>query len=161
MPTFSNSWQIEGPQGQSVKGDGRPGEPRPIKFREGPFTGPQATATLLKINLLKDKTVFTVSNFADHAAIAIDAVEQPNELYKEGWRRYGGPTTNIGKTNLDIELEGRSRGSSFRGETGGGNPNSSSSKTAPLDWFATFFQGGRLDKTVKISVDEALRKGLK
>lgn len=158
---FSNSWQIEGPQGQTVKGDGRTGEPRPIKFKEAPFTGPQATATLLKINLLKDKTVFKISNFSEHAAIAIDALQQSNSLYQNGWEKYGGPITDLGISNLDISSEGREGGSSLRGDIGGGSNTSASSRTAPLDWFATFVEGGRLDKTVKISVDEILRKGVR
>jgi hypothetical protein len=36
-----------------------------------------------------------------------------------------------------------------------------SSRTAPLDWFATFADGGRLDKGIKIEMDKALRKAFK
>ncbi len=72
---FSNSWQIEGPQGQLVKGDGQPGEPRPVEFTTAPFTGPQAAATLFKTNVLKEKIVFRVSNFSTYAAYATDEVQ--------------------------------------------------------------------------------------
>jgi hypothetical protein len=159
---FSNSWQITGPQGQQVKGDGKPGDPRPVKFKEGPFTGPQAAATFLRTKLTTDKVVFTISNFADHAAKAIDAVEQDNFLYPRGWViSPDGPSTQLGKAKFDPVAQGRKGGGSYRGDTGGGDPDSSSSRTAPLDWFATFAEGGRLDKAVRISVDEALRKAFK
>jgi len=159
---FSNSWQITGPQGQQVKGDGQPGDPRPLRFREGPFTGPQAVATFLRRNLFKDTTVFTISNFSDHAATAIDAVEQSNYTYPRGWAiNPDGPSTQLGQSKFDSVPQGRKGASSYRGDIGGGDPNSSSSRTAPLDWFATFAEGGRLDKAVKISMDEALRKAFR
>jgi len=158
---FSNSWQIEGPQGQIVKGDGRPGEPRKLRFNKGPFTGPQAVATFLSRKLFKDKVVFTISNFADHAATAIDAVEHGKDYYPKGWRiSPEGPKTNQGKSNFDPVDSGR-KNTSVRGEIGGGDPNSMSSRTAPLDWFATFADGGRLDKAIKIEMDKALRKAFK
>lgn len=156
---FSNSWQIAGPQGQTVKGDGKPGDPRPVRFRKGPFTGPQAAATLFRTTVLKDKTVFTISNFAEHAATAIDAVEQSNFAYPRGWAiNPDGPTTQLGKAKFDPVPQGRQGSSSYRGDIGGGSTDSSSSRTAPLDWFATFASGGRLDKAVKINMDEALRR---
>ena len=158
---FSNSWQIEGPQGQTVKGDGRPGEAKPLRFREGPFTGPQAVATLFRTNRFKDKVVFKISNFSPHAAEAIDAVEHEPKYYQQGWRiSPDGPETQQGKANFDLETSGRRR-SSVRGQTGGGDPNSLSSKTAPLDWFATFAEGGRLDKAIKVEMDAALRRAFK
>lgn len=155
---FSNSWQIQGPQGQQVKGDGGPGDARPLRFRDGPFTGPQATATILRTKFTTDKVIFTISNFSDHAAEAIDAVEHDKSYYPEGWRiSPEGPKTLQGKANFDPVNSGRKE-SSTRGDTGGGDPNSSSSRTAPLDWFATFAEGGRLDKAIKIEMDEALKR---
>ena len=155
---FSNSWQITGPQGQQVKGDGKPGDPRPVKFKEGPFTGPQAAATFLRTKVTTDKVVFTISNFSDHAAEAIDAVEHDKTYYPRGWAiSPDGPQTSQGQANFDPVSSGR-KDSSTRGDTGGGDPNSSSSRTAPLDWFATFADGGRLDKAIKIEMDKALAK---
>jgi hypothetical protein len=158
---FSNSWQIDGPQGQAIKGDGQPGEPQPLRFREGPFTGPQATATLLRTTFLKDKVIFKISNFAPHAAKAIDAVQQDKRWYPEGWRiSPDGPSTSQGQQNHRIETSGR-KDSSYRGEIGGGDPDTISSNTAPLDWYATFAQGGRLDKAIKVEMDAALRRAFK
>lgn len=153
---FSNSWQIEGPSGLgSSKGDGQPGEPRSIY---APLvSGQQVTKSLLT----KDKLVFTISNFADHAATAIDAAEHSKDYYPEGWKiSPEGPETNQGKSNFDPVNSGR-KDSTVRGDIGGGNPNSMSSRTAPLDWFATFADGGRLDKAIRIEMDEALRKAFK
>jgi hypothetical protein len=155
---FSNSWQIKGPQGQLVKGDGGPGDPRPLRFIEGPFTGPQAVATLFRTNIFKDKVVFTVSNFSPHAAEAIDAVEHDRNYYERGWGiSPDGPETSQGRANFDFVDSGRKR-SSTRGDIGGGDLNSMSSRTAPLDWYATFVEGGRIDKAIKIEMDAALRR---
>ena len=158
---FSNSWQIQGPQGQQVKGDGGPGDARPLRFRDGPFTGPQATATILRTKFTVDKIIFTISNFADHAAEAIDAVEHDKTYYPRGWAiSPDGPQTSQGQANFDPVNGGR-KDSSRRGDTGGGDPKSISSRTAPLDWFATFAEGGRLDKAIKIEMDKALAKAFR
>ena len=155
---FSNSWQIQGPQGQQVKGDGGPGDARPLRFRDGPFTGRQATTTIFRTTFTVDKTIFTISNFSDHAAEAIDAVEHDKTYYPRGWAiSPDGPQTSQGARNHKTVDSGR-KDSSTRGDTGGGDLNSSSSRTAPLDWFATFAEGGRLDKAIKIEMDEALKR---
>ena len=59
---FANSWQITGPQGQLAKGTGAAGRPQPIGFSTTPFTGRQATQTLLRTTFTKDKIVYTISN---------------------------------------------------------------------------------------------------
>lgn len=156
---FSNSWQIEGPQGQSVKGDGNPGEARPLRFKGGPFTGPQALSTLIRTGITTDKVVFTISNNSEYFAEAVDGIEQPNALYKEGWEITNGkgPQTRLGKSNFDQKDTGRSGDQSKRGDIGGGNPTTTSSRTAPQDWFADYARGGKLDKAVRIALDEKLR----
>ena len=158
---FGNSWQVEGPQGQLLKGSGAPGEAKPLKFAEGPFTGRQAAQTLARTFILKDKTIFTISNFSDHVAEAPDKVSNPPEYYKQGWEAYpGGPNTQQGKKNYDPEDSGR-QGSSRRGEIGGGKESGFSSRTAPLDWFSSFEKGGRVDRSVRIEMDKALRRVFK
>ena len=154
---FSNSWQIKGPQGQGVEGDGKPGDPRPIKFMQGPFTGRQATATLFRVNTLKDKVIFRISNFSDYFDQATDRSSQPKNYYPQGWELFpDGPDTRLGKKNFDPKDEGRKK-FSRRGETGGGDPDSTSSRTAPLDWFPTFAGSGRIDRAVKIEMDKAFK----
>ena len=148
---FSNSWQIEGPQGQLIKGDGQPGEPRPVEFTTAPFTGPQAAATLLRTNVLKDKIVFKVSNFYEFAAEATDEVQstfiRPIDAPI--------PQTQLGLSKWEQQTTTRLR-NTYRGQTGGGRPNGSASRTAPLDWLATYASAG-LNRAVKIEMDAALR----
>lgn len=148
---FSNSWQIEGPQGQIVKGDGQPGEPRPVEFTATPFTGRQATATLFRTTVLKDKIVFRVSNFSPYAAEATDEVQSVFERPKNA----PVPQTQLGLSKWDEQDTTRLR-NTYRGQTGGGRPNGSASRTAPLDWLANYASAG-LDRAIKIEMDAALR----
>jgi hypothetical protein len=148
---FSNSWQIEGPQGQLVKGDGQPGEPRPVEFTSTPFTGRQATATLFRTGVLKDKVIFKISNFSLYAAEATDEVQSVFERPKDA----PVPQTQLGLSKWDPQDTTRLR-NTYRGQTGGGRPNGSASRTAPLDWLATYASSG-LNRAVKIEMDAALR----
>ena len=160
--TFGNSWQVEGPQGQLLKGSGAPGEAVPLKFKEGPFTGVQAVQTVARTKILKDKTVFIISNFSDHVSEATDKTSASPAYYQKGWELYpAGPNTQQGKKNFDFEDDSGRKETSRRGEIGGGNSKSTSSRTAPLDWFSTFEKGGRVDKAVRIEMDRALRRVFK
>ena len=147
---FSNSWQIEGPQGQTVKGDGNPGEPRPVIFSSAPFTGRQATATLLRTTFLKDKVIFRISNFSVYADIATDLTEavfiRPTPL----------PQTSLGRKKFYEVQEGR-KGSTLRWDIGGGSPKSESSRTANKDWLPTYAGGGSLTKAVQVEMDAVMR----
>lgn len=140
---FSNSWQIETPDGRSFKGSGQPGEPKRLPVPA--LTGRQA----VKASLAKDRTVFTISNFSPHAALATDVeigiFERPE---------YDEPETVQGRSNWEVADSGRKPGGTYRGEIGGGNPLGESSRTADLDWFATYVQGGKVDRAVKIEMDD-------
>lgn len=140
--TFSNSWQITSPT-TTTKGTGQPGEPRPVIAPV--LTGQQVTKSFLT----KDSIVFSITNFAPHALEAIDAVE--NNFY----RPTPTPTTKLGLSKWEVMNEGRPR-LSIRGKLGGGSTNGESSRTAPLDWFATY-ASARLDRAVQIEMDSALR----
>lgn len=148
---FSNSWQIEGPQGQIIKGDGQPGEPRPIEFTATPFSGRQATATLFRTTVLKDKVVFRVSNFSPYAAEATDQVQSVFERPKNA----PVPQTQLGLSKWDVQDTTRLR-NTYRGQTEGGRPNGSASRTAPLDWLSTYVSAG-LNRAIKIEMDAALK----
>lgn len=148
---FSNSWQIEGPQGQSVKGDGQPGEPRLVQFTTTPFTGRQAAATLFRTTVLKDKVVFKVSNFSTYAAEATDEIQSTFIRPKDA----PVPQTQLGLSKWEEQTTTRLR-NTYRGQTGGGRPNGSASRTAPLDWLATYASAG-LNRAIKIEMDAALR----
>jgi len=145
---FSNSWQIESSLGAkgSSKGDGQPGEPRPI-FTPA-LTGPQVAKSVLT----KDKVVFTISNFAEYAAEATDLVESafirpPGQPF---------PQTQLGR-NKFREGDGGRQQPSYRGYVGGGDPDSESSATADLDWFASYVEGGKLDRAVRIEMDDLFK----
>jgi hypothetical protein len=148
---FSNSWQIEGPQGQLVKGDGQSGEPRPVEFTSTPFTGRQAAATLFRTTVLKDKIVYRISNFSPYAAEATDEVQGTFIRPKDAVI----PQTQLGLSKWDPQDTTRLP-NTYRGQTTGGRPNGSASRTAPLDWLATYASAG-INRAVKLEMDAALR----
>ena len=148
---FSNSWQIEGPQGQKVKGDGQPGEPRPVKFPTAPFTGPQALRTLVRTSVTTKKVVFTISNFSPWAGEATDLRE--SHFYRPTER----PQTQLGLSKWEQSGQKRPVEKHPRYEIFGGSEGDAS-RTAPKDWFTKYVTGGRLDKSVTIEMDNMLRK---
>lgn len=136
---FSNSWQIQTPS-RTVKGDGGTGEPRPINAPT--VTTQEAARSIGSTN----KIVFKISNFSPYAAEATDQVEatfrRPTPL----------PQTQLGRSKWEVSDTGRVN-PGLRGRIGGGSANGEASRTAPLDWFPTYVQGGNLDKAVKIEMD--------
>ena len=156
---FSNSYQIETPDGRIYKGDGQPGEPRPIKLPVGLLTGRQ---NIRGSAPLKDRAVTTISNFHEYAAVATDVEEG---LYYRPTER---PTTALGQRKFREGDGGRPRGGtlsndqegtsmqtkSYRGLIGGGPDDRESGATADLDWFASYIEGGRLDRAVRIEMDD-------
>lgn len=148
---FSNSWQITGPQGQQVKGDGNPGEPRAVKFMTAPFTGPQAARVLFRTTATTNKVVFTVSNYSRWAGYATDLVD--GRFYRPTEQ----PQTQLGLSKW--ELSGQRRpGSLHRRYQINGGGSGDASRTAQEDWFAKYVTGGRLDKSVSIEVNNMLRR---
>jgi hypothetical protein len=159
---FSNSYQIETPDGSVYKGDGQPGEPRPINLPAGLFSGPENLRASLPI---KDRVVTTISNFSEYAAEATDVVESAF------FRPTEEPTTALGQRKLRRGDGGRPRTESsfnaetgvktstpmqlpsYRGEIGGGPEDRESGATADLDWLAMYVEDGRLDRTVKLEMD--------
>ncbi len=148
---FSNSWQITGPQGQTVKGNGAPGEPRPLKFMEGPFTGPQAVRTLFRTGATTNKVVFTVSNFSPWAGEATDLIES------RFYRPTPEPQTRLGLSKWERSGQRRPSRQHPRYEIFGGDTGDAS-RTAPKDWFTKYVTGGRLDKSITVEMDNMLRR---
>lgn len=142
---FSNSWQIETPT-NTTKGDGQPGEPRPISTPS--VTGRQVTASFL----MKDKVVFRIFNFSPYAAEATDVVQSTFERPKNA----PVPQTQLGLSKWEQQTTTRLR-NTYRGQTTGGRPGGSASRTAPLDWLSTYASGGALDRAVKIEMDAVFR----
>jgi hypothetical protein len=141
---FSNSWQIQTPT-RLVKGTAQPGEPVPL--RTPSLRGREVTRSFAT----KNSVVFTISNFSPHAAEAIDAVQHDRAYYAR--RKTAEPTTQLGRSKW--EVEGSRSDVSYRGQTGGGSKGSNSSRTAPLDWFATY-ASAQLDRAIQIEMDAAL-----
>jgi len=142
---FSNSWQVETPDGRSFKGSGRSGEPQPLPIPL--LTGRQT----IRAAIAKDRAVFTISNFSPYVAEATDLVEsgflRPTPL----------PKTKLGRSKFR-EGDGGRQLPSFRGEIGGGDPDRESSATADLDWFATYVEGGKVDRAVRIEMDDLFKE---
>ena len=67
------------------------------------------------------------------------------------------PQTNKGRSSLQTVNTGR-KPTSRRGDIGGGSSNSMSSRTAPLDWFPTYVQGGEINRAIRIEMDQAIDK---
>lgn len=142
--SFSNSWQIEGPQGQLAKGDGQPGQPRPIKLPALTFTGAQAARVLLRTFATKNKVVYEIRNFSPYADEARDLVP------------FTPPKDKIVKGPISpIEDRGYRPDGGRRGEVSGTGNNRT---TAPLDWYSTYVGGGFVDKVIQVTMDGVLRK---
>lgn len=159
---FSNSWQIETSDGRTFKGTGGPGEPKPLPVPA--LTGRQA----LKATLAKDRAVFTISNFSGYVAEATDLVEaewfRPTErpetaLGRSKFREGDGGRPRTADVAFDPDTGTRSRQTSkqvpsYRGLIGGGPDDRESSATADLDWFASYVESGKVDRAVKIEMDD-------
>ena len=139
---FSNSWQIEGPD-RLTKGDGQPGEPRPV------YTPSIRGTTAVRSLLTTNKVIYSISNFSPHSDLARDLVTgnfyRPSET----------PQTQLGISKWEVFNEGRNR-NILRGQIGGGRPGNESSRTAPLDWFTTYLQAGKINEAVRIEMDAAM-----
>ena len=162
---FSNSWQIETPDGRVYKGDGQPGEPRPIKLPIGLLTGRQNIKGSLP---LKNRAVTSIGSFSEYFPEATDLVEaqwfRPTErpetaLGRRKFREGDGGRPRTAETTFDIDTGTRSRNASqqipsYRGRIGGGPEDRESSATADLDWFASYVEGGSVDRAVRIEFDD-------
>lgn len=127
---FANSWEIAS-SSQVTSGSGAPGAPQRI-------LAPILTTDEYK---LKPVVKYYIANKAPHADIALDLVES-TYIYP-------------GFEPLKKAESGK-RVSGIRGDLNIGE--GSNRRTAPLDWYATYVQGGRIDKTISLYMDQALRK---
>ena len=143
---FSNSWEIQTPT-TTVRGTGQPGEPRPLITP--PLTGTQVTKSIFST----DSVVFRITNFAPHALEAIDAIQHDRQYYAR--RLTPEPQTALGRQKW--ELNGPRSQVSYRGQIGGGSEGSNSSRTAPLDWFATY-ASSNLGRAVQLEMDSAMAR---
>lgn len=143
---FSNSWEISTPT-RTTSGDGGPGEPRPVYTP--PITGREAATSFLSRN----SVVFRIGNTSPHALEAIDAVEHGREYWSR--RRSAQPETQLGRRKWEVSPETR-QNASYRGQLGGAGEGNST-RTAPLDWFATY-ANANLGRAVQIEMDAAMSR---
>ena len=143
--TFANSWQITGPQGQIARGTGSAGAPQAIGFNTTPFSGRQATQTLLRTVFTTDKVVYTISNFCSYADEARDLVAYTPPS-KEERSKIGEP---LGQATFGFRSTGAKRG-----DVSGSGRNRS---TAPLDWYTTYAGGGEMDRTIQVMLDKTFK----
>ena len=150
---FSNSWAIETPDGRDFKGDGAAGEPRPIKLPVGLLTGRQNLKGSLPI---KNRAVTTIYNFSEWKDEATDRVL---DTFTRPTRE---PQTALGLRKWRIH-----QGDSGRPQPGkrgdvpaplGRIDTGKSSRTADLDWFDDYKNGGHVDRAVTIEIDKIMRE---
>ena len=126
---FSNSWQIDTNDGRRTAGSGAAGMPKRIP---APLLSGRGFAF--------DDIKYTVSNFAPHADVARDLVE--------------GNFVNPGTLPLKDYTRGL-RVSGYRGDLIT-DPDGPNRRTAPLDWYTTYVQGGAIDRRIRVHMDEEL-----
>ena len=153
---FSNSWVIKTPSKTfTCPNFGQPGEPRRIEKLS--VTGREVLAS----EFLKNSIVFEIFNdsplnysgvaYKDYALDKKEGRPYRNEVWGLT------PQTNKGRSSLQTVNTGR-KPTSRRGDIGGGSSNSMSSRTAPLDWFPTYVQGGEIYRAIRIEMDQAIDK---
>ena len=153
---FSNSWVIKTPSKTfTCPNFGQPGEPRRIEKLS--VTGREVFAS----EFLKNSIVFEIFNdsplnysgvaYKDYALDKKEGRPYRNEVWGLT------PQTNKGRSSLQTVNTGR-KPTSRRGDIGGGSSNSMSSRTAPLDWFPTYVQGGEINRAIRIEMDQAIDK---
>jgi hypothetical protein len=143
---FSNSWVIQTSGGTRSGGSGASGEPQRVN---GPLL---SGAELFR----KPEVKYTIYNIAPHADVAIDRAED------NFYRPTKTPQTALGRRKWEITNPPSSRGTPFvrgnlagptgRVDTGG------ASRTAPLNWYQTYIDGGKIDRTIKVRMDSAFRQ---
>ena len=149
---YSNSWQIE-VAGVKSTGTRNPGEPKPVKSPKIKLA--DARANRVSRNEIK----LEIRNLARSRGYAQDEKQGRFRRGKAGTKKIGvEPKTKLGKRPGKFTETTTGRVIGFRGDIGGGKPGVISSRTAPLDWFDTFKDGGELKRIIKIEVDKNNRR---
>tara|TARA_R110002050_G_C8818129_1_gene504175 strand:- start:75 stop:632 length:558 start_codon:yes stop_codon:yes gene_type:complete len=137
---FSNSWAIETSGGSKSNPSQAEGQPQKV------------TAPFLSGKELWSKPEFkyNIYNVDPDAGIAID--------YEQGVTGTDGNFQRQKQDPLQQEskIKRGERRKNIRGNVVEGEGNNLS--TAPLDWYDNYLQGGALDKTIKLSFEEAFKK---
>ena len=141
---FSNSWEItEGTK--RAYGGGKEGDPVPLRL-------PSLSVNNRKITK-QDTIVFSILNTSPHKDLAMDKIEGVFERPKDA----PVPKTQLGRSKYDPETTGR-RSNTKRGQTGGGAPGATSSRTADLDWYTTYLDSGKIQSIIRSELDVNVRR---
>lgn len=137
---FANSWEIASASKVS-SGTGSPGAPQRI-------LAPILTVKEFKF---KPEIKYYIANKAPHADYALDLKEgrffPPESQPLRDAAASGGKTIRTGSRSAGVHKRGDLTGNGDRAGT----------SSAELDWYATYIQGGNLDKTISLYMDTALR----
>ena len=139
---FANSWVIETSGGSRSSVSRRRGLPQPVK---APFlTG----AEVYK----KPEVKYRIYNIASYAGSAIDY--EPDTFTRP--ERFPIPL----QESVDpSKVKFGDRRSDIRGNLSDANDDEGPhSRTAPLDWYDTYLDGGALDRTLKVAMNRAFKK---
>ena len=127
---FANSWEISS-SSETARGTKNPGAPQRIK-------APRLTASQFKF---KPSVKYNITNTAPYRDYAMDL--------KEGIFKGEGNPRKPPVSTGSRPVPGR------RGDvTGSGGARS----TAELNWYSDYVNGGRLDKAIKLYMDEEIRR---
>ena len=154
---YSNSWQIQVGNKKST-GTRRQGNPKPVKAPK------MNVRSIREGRISRDEIKIQIRNLAESREYAQDEklgrFRRGKVSGKGGIKDIGQePRTSSGKAKFEERPAGRGSGKTKRGDIGGGDPQYLSSRTAPLDWFKTFKDGGVLDQTIKLELGKAVKKG--
>ena len=150
---YSNSWQIK-VGNQSTTGTRRAGEPKPVK-------GPKLNVQQIRQGRsTRDTIQIEITNLARSKGYAQDTRLGRFRRGKARTKNIGQePRTLKGKNSLDFDPTSRLKPQDYRGFTpGSGNPGGFSSQTAPLNWFQTYTEGGKLQRRVDLTLNSSTKK---
>lgn len=155
---YSNSWQIQ-VGNEKATGTRRQGEPKPIKAPK------MNVKSIREGRISRDEIKIQIRNLAESREYAQDEklgrFRRGKVSGKGGIKDIGKePRTALGQKAGKFQQSGSGRkGLTKRGDIGGGIPGVLSSRTAPLDWFKTFKDGGTLDQIIKLELGKGVKKG--
>ena len=150
---YSNSWQIRVGKEKST-GTRRPGEPKPLK-------GPKMNVKSIREGRSTRNTIqIEITNLARSKGYAQDTRLGRFKRGKAGNKNIGDkPRTQKGQRSLEFDPTSRLQPEDYRGfNAGSGNPGGFSSQTAPLNWFQTYTDGGKLERTVELTLNSSVKK---
>ena len=150
---YSNSWQIRVGKEKST-GTRRPGEPKRVKAPK------MNVKSIREGRLTRDTIEYEITNLARSKGYAQDTRLGRFRRGKAGNKNIGDkPRTQKGQRSLEFDPTSRLQPEDYRGfKAGTGKSSGFSSQTAPLNWFQTYLEGGKLKDTLELTLNSSLKK---